>query len=105
MYRGLFAEAERELAISTAYWQKTNDAQGQSIDYAYRALRALLMGDASAALSAVRQAREFAEETARTLYPHERDFIRAEWLMGAAWVALVVAAARAWGMLGMLGTV
>jgi len=30
-YRGQFAEAERELAISTAYWQKTNDAQGQGM--------------------------------------------------------------------------
>jgi tetratricopeptide (TPR) repeat protein len=61
-YRGEFAEAARELAISTAYWEKTNDAQGQSIDSAYRALRALLMGDASAALAAARQARAFAEE-------------------------------------------
>lgn len=86
-YRGQFAEAERELAISTAYWQRTNDAQGLSLDSAYRALRALLMGDASAALAAARQAREFAEEDARTSYPVERDFIRAEWLIGAALVA------------------
>ncbi|MCX7841349.1 MAG: hypothetical protein N2559_18085, partial [Anaerolineae bacterium] len=93
-YRGLFAEAERELAISTAYWQQERHAQGQGVDYAYRALCALLMGDASAALAAARQAREFAEETARTLYPHERDFIRAEWLTGAALVAVALSSAR-----------
>jgi hypothetical protein len=86
-YRGQFAEAERELAISTAYWQKTNDVQGQSIDSVYRALRALLMGDASAALASAHQARAFAEEWARTRYPVEADFIWAEWLIGAALVA------------------
>jgi len=86
-YRGEFAEAARELAISTAYWEKTNHTQGQSVDSAYRALRALLMGDASAALAAARQARAFAEEDARTSYPVERDFIRAEWMIGAALVA------------------
>ena len=68
VYRGQFAEAERELAISTAYWQKTNYAQGMSLDWAYRSLRALLMGDASAALSAAHKAREFAEEYARTRF-------------------------------------
>lgn len=85
-YRGEFAEAERELAISMAYCQKTNDAQRLSLDWAYRALRALLMGNPSAALSAARKAREFADETARDpgfVYPI-RDFVVAEWLIGAA---------------------
>lgn len=86
-YRGEFAEAERELATSTAYWEKTNDVQGLSLDSAYRTLRALLMGDTSAALEHARKAREFAEEWARTQYPYERDFVRAEWLIGAALVA------------------
>jgi tetratricopeptide (TPR) repeat protein len=87
-YRGLFAEAERELDTAFEMFGKQNAVQSQSVVSAYRALRALLMGDASAALAAAHQARAFAEETARTLYPHERDFIRAEWLMGAALVAL-----------------
>ena len=42
-YRGAWAEAEAELAISTRYWEKSNDVQGLCLDESYRALRALLM--------------------------------------------------------------
>ncbi len=87
-YRGQFAEAERELDVAFEMFGKQQAVQSQSVVSAYRALRALLMGDASAALASARQARAFAEEDARTWYPHERDFIRAEWMIGAAWVAL-----------------
>jgi tetratricopeptide (TPR) repeat protein len=84
-YCGRYEDAEQEFAI--AFEMKRDHVQAQGIITAYRALRALLMGDASAALAAARRARAFAEEDARTSYPVERDFIRAEWLMGAALVA------------------
>jgi hypothetical protein len=87
-YRGQFAKAERELDVAFEMFGKENNVQSQSVVSAYRALRALLMGDASAALASARQARAFAEEDARTVSPVERDFIRAEWLIGAALVAL-----------------
>ncbi len=67
--------------------------QSQGIVWAYRAQRALLMARVGAhgraplqreALQAARRALELAEETARTNYPIERDFVRAHWLLGAA---------------------
>ncbi len=81
-YCGKFREAEEEFEI--AFKMKSDHIQAQGIITAYRALRALLMGNASAALEAARKARELAEECARTQYPVERDFVRAEWLIGAA---------------------
>jgi hypothetical protein len=92
-YRSQFAEAEQEWNIGFDLFKKQDNPQGQGVISAYRALRALLMGDASAALSAACKAREFAEEYARTQYPHERDFIRAEWLIGAA-LTLTLALSR-----------
>jgi tetratricopeptide (TPR) repeat protein len=86
-YRGQFAETERELDVAFEMFGKDKNVQSQSVVSAYRALRALLMGDASAALASAHQAREFAEEDARTQYPVEADFIRAEWMIGAALVA------------------
>jgi tetratricopeptide (TPR) repeat protein len=35
-------------------------------------------------LAPARRALELADETARTKYPHERDYVRAHWLLGAA---------------------
>ncbi|MBI3537743.1 MAG: tetratricopeptide repeat protein, partial [Chloroflexi bacterium] len=86
-YRGEFAEAEKELNVAFEIFGKQNVVQSQSVVSAYRALRALLMGNASAALDAAHKAREFAEEWERTTHRNERDFIRAEWLIGAALVA------------------
>jgi tetratricopeptide (TPR) repeat protein len=105
-YRGLWDEAEEELAASTRYWRQTNDVQGICMDEAYRALRALLLaravgangrlplhGDPVAeALAAARRALELADEDARTRYPLERDYVRAHWLLGAAHRANAVGA-------------
>jgi len=87
-YRGAFDEADQELRLSTHYWEQIADKQGICLDESFRALRALLMGDAGTALDAARQARTLADEVATTLYPVERDFVRAEWLLGAALTAL-----------------
>jgi tetratricopeptide (TPR) repeat protein len=102
-YRGKWDEAEEELAASTHYWEQTNDVQGLCMDEAYRALRALLLaravgaqpvkppegsqpsgGYCEIALAAARRALELADETARTILPSERDYVRAHWLVGAA---------------------
>ncbi len=82
-YLGAFEEADRELDESTHYWEQTGDKQGICLDESYRALRALLMGQAQAALEAARRAHEIA-----TSRQNENDRIRAEWLLGAALVAL-----------------
>jgi tetratricopeptide (TPR) repeat protein len=37
------------------------------------------------ALNAARRVRELADEDARTRYPHERDYVDAYWLLGAAY--------------------
>ncbi len=78
-YRGEFGDSERELALSTKYWKETGDDQGVCLDEAYRALRALLLGDPAAALEVARRARELAD-----VKRWERDIIRVEWLLGAA---------------------
>ncbi|HUV05579.1 MAG TPA: DUF4062 domain-containing protein [Armatimonadota bacterium] len=89
-HEGLFGESEEQLRTSQSVFDKAGAQQTNyvSVVRAYGALRALLMGDAGAALNAAREARTLADEVARTRYPHERDFVRAEWLLGAALTAL-----------------
>ncbi len=82
-FEGAFEEAARELEASTRQWERTGDKQGLCLDQAYLALRALLMGDAQAALEAAGQARQLAD-----VERNERDIIRAEWLLGAALTGL-----------------
>jgi tetratricopeptide (TPR) repeat protein len=89
-FRAVFTESEEQLATAQGVFDRM-EARGTnfvSVVRAYRAERALLMGDAGAALAAARRARELADEVARTQFPFERDIIRAEWLLGAALVAL-----------------
>jgi tetratricopeptide (TPR) repeat protein len=78
-YTGAFEEAGRELDESYEYDSQHNVRQGECVDWAYRALRALLMGNAETALEAARRARELAD-----VQHVEYDIIRAEWLLGAA---------------------
>ncbi|HUU55410.1 MAG TPA: HNH endonuclease [Armatimonadota bacterium] len=87
-YRGAFDEAALELDAAFEQFDKLGGTQSQSAVSAHRCIRALLMGEAGPALEAARRARGLAEETARNRYPVERDFVRAEWLIGAALVAL-----------------
>jgi tetratricopeptide (TPR) repeat protein len=89
-YRGVFTESEQHLTAA----QEVFDGMGAqrtsllSVVRSYRALHALLMGDAKAALAAARRARELADEVARAIFPIQRDIVRAEWLLGAALVGL-----------------
>jgi tetratricopeptide (TPR) repeat protein len=86
-YQGAFADGAAELDTALAMFEGQQRLQSQCVAWAYRALRALLVGDAGAAVGAARRARELADEVARSEYPYERDIIRAEWLLGAALVA------------------
>jgi tetratricopeptide (TPR) repeat protein len=95
-YQGVFGEAARELEAALALFKKLAYREAQPVAYqqrqcvvwAYRALRALLMTETKAGLTAARRAKELADEVATTRYPIERDIIRSEWLVGAALVAL-----------------
>jgi tetratricopeptide (TPR) repeat protein len=94
--RGAWEEAEGELDAALALFEKQHEVQSQGIVWAYRALRVLLMMRAvpltpdlpPAALHAARRALEMADENARTTYPVERDYVRAHWLLGAAFRAV-----------------
>ena len=95
-YRGAWAEAEKELAAAETVFDEygPEGTSFVSVVRAYRALRALLLTRAvgvhdraplhAAALAAARRALDLADEDARTRYPHERDYVRAHWLLGAA---------------------
>jgi tetratricopeptide (TPR) repeat protein len=87
-YRGAFGEAAAELDAAQRSFSKLREPQSECGVWALRAERALLMGEAETALEAARRSRALADEVARTRYPHERDFISAEWLLGASLVAL-----------------
>jgi tetratricopeptide (TPR) repeat protein len=80
-YQGAFDEAARGLDAALEFEVWRTNPQGVGVNWAYRALRALLMGDAGATLAAVRQAYQIA-----TSRQNERDRIQAEWLLGAALV-------------------
>ena len=73
------------------------DKQTRASTWAYRVLAALLMTRAQppipnpeSPISSARRALELADETARTGYPHERDYVHAHWLLGAALAAALV---------------
>jgi len=95
-YRGVWEESASELAAGRSKFEKRKNVQGQGVNWAYRALRALLISRDktsevsetsevfNAALSAARRALELADETALTSYPGERDYVQAYWLLGAA---------------------
>ncbi|HEX7999413.1 MAG TPA: SEFIR domain-containing protein [Pyrinomonadaceae bacterium] len=85
-YRGAFDEAARELDTANAFAVSANHIQGQGLIEASRAICALLMGYARAALVAAQQAFAFWKKNAEEIYPVERDHVRVEWLCGAALV-------------------
>ena len=87
-YEGSFAESAGKLSNALAWFRRLGQVQAESIGTAHQALFALLKGQASAAIVAARRARELADKTARARHPFESDYVRAEWLWGAALVAL-----------------
>ncbi len=81
-FQGAFEDAAQKLDTALEGFTGQRRPQSQGMVWAYRAQRALVMGDAQAALEAARRARQLAD-TERV----ERDIIRAEWLLGAALTA------------------
>src|SRR5690606_18792870 len=77
---GVGAAAALDTALELFITEK--HIQGQGVTWVYRALSALLRRDAAAGQSAAQEALRLAEETARTSYPVEADFVRAHWLLG-----------------------
>ena len=93
IYRGEFADSESELSAALAEFKRIEHVQSQHVVCAYSTLRKLLMLRVDShvplitpqsALISARRVLELADETARALYAHERDYIRAHWLLGAA---------------------
>jgi tetratricopeptide (TPR) repeat protein len=93
-YRGAYSESETELATALKIFEEQESVQSQSVVWAYRALRALLLprsasqsalSTSRSAIAPGRRALELADETARTRHPYERDYVRAHWLLGAAY--------------------
>jgi len=89
-YWGLWAAAAATLDTALELLEKQDPVQSQGIgsNWAYRALSALLQvrageEQAAAALVAAGRSLELADECARTSYPHQRDYVRSHWLLGA----------------------
>jgi tetratricopeptide (TPR) repeat protein len=87
-YTGAYAEAAAELDTALAGLEAEGQVQIQCVVWSHRATLRLLEGNARAALDAARRARGLADKTASTWYPHESEFVQAEWLLGASLVAL-----------------
>ncbi len=80
-----------ELATALKILEKQKHVQLQSVVCAYRAIGELLrqrcespIVNRQSALAPACRALELANEDARTRFPHERDYVRAHWLLGAA---------------------
>ena len=86
--RGAFGESGTALDRAAEIFNDEGIKQGLCVAEAYCAERSLLIGENDTALAAARRARRLADEVAEERYPHERDFVRAEWLQGAALFAL-----------------
>ncbi len=85
---GGFGESETELDAAVRGFKEQEKTQGEGIVECSRALRAIIMGDAQAALAAARHALELWHKTARERFRYERDRVRVEWLVGWALTAL-----------------
>jgi len=82
VYQGKFTESGDELANAIKIQESTGLKQTEGLSWLYIAMRALLIGDPEEAFEAAKRARELAE-----VKKLETDIIRAEWLLGAAYLA------------------
>ena len=94
IYRGMWAEAVSELGIALTIDKEQKRVQGLVLTTAYLALYVLLLvrisGDStfvSTSLAFAQRALELADETTRTHFTHERDYVHIHWLLGAAQLA------------------
>jgi tetratricopeptide (TPR) repeat protein len=80
-YQGEFGESEKEIEAAIKIAQKSGEKQNEGLSHSYLSTRALLMSNAEEALNYARKSRELAGAE-----HYESDIIRAEWLLGAAYI-------------------
>jgi tetratricopeptide (TPR) repeat protein len=94
-YCGKWQDAEQEQDKALSFVQKLKAIQPESTIWAYRAERFLLMSRANpksqienlkSAIESAKRALELADEQAKDI-PVPRDYVRAHWLLGAAYRA------------------
>jgi len=95
-YCGQWGKAERDFSSAIQIFEKQKDPQGQGVTWVYRALCFLLMARANpqskienlkSSIECAQRALELADEDTKQRYPHPRDYVRAHWLLGAAYRA------------------
>jgi tetratricopeptide (TPR) repeat protein len=80
-YQGKFEEAESEILIAMKAFKKINEPVNFQKVWAYRSIRSLFMSNAEEAIKSAIKARELADAE-----KVERDIIRAEYLLGGAYL-------------------
>jgi tetratricopeptide (TPR) repeat protein len=80
-YQGEFGESEKEIEAAIKIAQKLGEKQNEGLSHSYLSTRALLMSNTEEALKYARKSRELAG-----VGHYESDIIRAEWLLGAAYL-------------------
>jgi tetratricopeptide (TPR) repeat protein/transcriptional regulator with XRE-family HTH domain len=80
-YQGKFQESSLHLDTAMSLFKELGLTASESSIWAYRTLCQLLEGEIVSALKSAQRTRELAE-----LWHHERDIIRAEWVLGLAWI-------------------
>jgi len=95
IYAGLFDEAEKDFSEAVKLFEKGNDVQYIGVTWSYRSLRFLLMArdnpkskieNLKSAIESAERALELADKHGLG-YPVPRDYVRAYWLLGAAYRA------------------
>jgi len=87
-YKAAFSESETQLDAAGRWLKEQGTPQGECVLQSYRGLRSIIMGDAQTASVVARRALELWDKTARERFPHERDRVRVEWLLGWALTGL-----------------
>ena len=82
IYQGEFERSKAELVKAEEHFKEQNLKQWLGANHFYFALLAALKFDVSSILSRAKEARDLAD-----VEHFERDIIRAEWLLGAAYLA------------------
>jgi hypothetical protein len=95
-YRSAWQEAEQIWNNGLFTYEKIGDFQSQSVIWAYRALRFLLMARSNpqaaiinlkSSIECAQCALKLADETAKAQFSYPRDYVRAHWLLGSAYRA------------------
>lgn len=89
VYQGAFSQSEEELKAAGQALKQQSQTQYEGVTWSYLALRAVLTGDAQAALPLAHEALDLWHKTAKEMHSVECDLVRMEWLLG--WALTVLA--------------